>query len=127
VAVKEQNDEIIFLRKIVKGGTDRSYGIQVARLAGLPSEVLQRAKEILSHLEAHGLDHQGVSTAGKAKKSQKILKNNLQLTLFTPISSPEPPSQPHPVIEELKSLNVNTLTPLEALNKLAELQKKVES
>ncbi len=127
VAVKEQNDEIIFLRKIVKGGTDRSYGIQVARLAGLPSEVLQRAKEILSNLEADGLDHRGASTVGKVKRSQKILKNNLQLTLFTPISSPEPPSQPHPVIEELKSLNVNTLTPLEALNKLAELQKKVES
>lgn len=127
VAVKEQNEEIIFLRKIVKGGTDRSYGIQVARLAGLPAEVLERAKEILSNLEAGGLDPAGTSTIGKVKRSQKILKNNLQLTLFTPISSPEPPSQPHPVIEELKGLNVNTLTPLEALNKLAELQKKVES
>jgi DNA mismatch repair protein MutS len=127
VSVKEWNDEIIFLRKIIKGGTDRSYGIQVARLAGLPTEVLSRAKEILFNLENNALDERGTPVIGKAKKSRKVLENNLQLTLFTPVSSPESPVKPHPVIEELKSLNVNILTPLEALNKLAELQKKIEN
>jgi len=124
VAIKEWNDEIIFLRKIVKGGADRSYGIQVARLAGLPPEVLDRAKEILSNLETSAIDDRGTPVLGKTKRSRRILGNNLQLTLFTPIPSPESSTKPHPVVEELKGLNLNVMTPLEALNKLAELQKK---
>lgn len=124
VAVKEWKDEIIFLRKIVKGGTDRSYGIQVARLAGLPPEVLQRAKEILFNLENHAFDNPRASGVGKIRKARKVLENNLQLTLFTPIASLETSTKSDPILEELRGLDLNTLTPLEALNKLAELQKK---
>lgn len=110
VAVKQWEDEIIFLRKIVPGGCDDSYGIHVARLAGIPSEVLSRARTILADLEAGGV---ACSGSGKARSQPA----SYQLSIFSP--------QDDPVIRELKELNLDQLTPLEALNKLQELKDRV--
>ncbi len=114
VAVREWNDEIIFLRKIVEGGADKSYGIQVARLAGLPREVISRAGEILTQLEANEIDASGHP---KLKASGAQIQPVYQLSLFSPYTSE--------VEDELKKLDVNNLTPIEALNKVAEWRKKL--
>jgi DNA mismatch repair protein MutS len=117
VAVKEWDGEIIFLRKIVEGGTNRSYGIQVARLAGLPQKVIDRAKEILSNLEKGELDALGMP---------KIATTKL------PTSKPNPPLQPSlfaqtdSIRSELRKIRTDQLTPLEALNILDQLKKKAE-
>jgi len=105
VAVKEDHCEVIFLRKIVPGGVDRSYGIHVAKLAGLPRSVVRRAQEILDELESG-------QTKNSAKTSQPAAS---QLTMF---------GQQSPLLEEIAKLETDSLTPLEALNKLYELQKK---
>ena len=115
IAVKEWNDEIIFLRKIIEGGADKSYGIQVARLAGLPKEVIERAKEVLANLEEKEFDQVGKPIIAHSKKDYYSLKD--QLSLFT--------HPPNPVIEELKKIDISSITPLEALNKLDELKKKI--
>ncbi len=117
MAVKEWSGEIIFLRKIVEGGTNRSYGIQVARLAGLPQKVIDRAKEVLSNLEKGELDAMGMPKIATTKKAVFKLKPSSQLTFF---------GQPDPVRSELKELKIDQLTPLEAINILNELKKKVE-
>jgi len=123
IAVREWNDEIIFLRKIVAGGTDRSYGIQVARLAGLPREVVGRAKEILANLESGELNEFGqprlASTPdppANASTTGAEADRAAQFDLFNPAA--------HPIIEELREMNLDHLTPLEALNRLHELKKK---
>jgi len=105
-AVREWNDEIIFLRKIIEGGADRSYGIQVARLAGLPEGVVRRAREILSDLEQRDAQHAAAVSAS----------TDTQPDLFMPPT--------HPVIEELIHLDVLTMTPIDALNALDRLQRK---
>ena len=107
VAVAEQGDTIAFLRKIVPGGADRSYGVHVAQLAGLPRPVVARAQEILADLEASGAAGPKRSALG-----QPVL---FQLPLF---------SAEDPIIAELKALDVNNLNPLAALNKLYELQQR---
>lgn len=114
IAVKEWNDEIIFLRKLVDGGTNRSYGIQVARLAGIPGPVIQRAKKILYDIEndEHGLRRsftlpEDLNASGK---------KHMQLHLF---SKPD-----HFIIEKLQKLDISKMTPLDALNYLNELQEK---
>jgi DNA mismatch repair protein MutS len=117
VAVKEWGGEIIFLRKIVDGGTNRSYGIQVARLAGLPPKVIDRAKEILSNLERGELDTLGMPKIATTKIPALKPKLPLQPSLF---------NQPDPVRSELKKIKTAQLTPLEALNILEELKKKAE-
>lgn len=117
VAVKEWGGEIIFLRKIVEGGTNRSYGIQVARLAGLPQKVIDRAKEILSNLEKGELDATGMPKIATTKIPALKPKPPLQPSLFV---------QPDPIRSELKKIKTDQLTPLEALNILDELKKKVE-
>jgi DNA mismatch repair protein MutS len=117
VAVKEWEDHVVFLHKIVPGAADKSYGIQVARLAGVPRPVNERAKQILAQLEAEHLDSEG--RPKMAVKGKKSPRGDLQLTLFAP---PE-----HPVVEQLRRLDVNALTPLEALQRLAELQASVET
>ncbi len=117
VAVKEWGGEIIFLRKIVEGGTNRSYGIQVARLAGLPQKVIDRAKEILSNLEKGELDALGMPKIATTKIAALKPKPPLQPSLF---------HQPDPVRSELRRIKTDQLTPLEALNILDELKKKVE-
>jgi DNA mismatch repair protein MutS len=122
IAVKEWNDQVIFLRKIIEGGADRSYGIQVARLAGLPVPVISRAKEILSDLEQdrhteveHHFDKQ--LSAPKSRSNQNRPKgDSQQLSLFG--------EKAHPVLLKLKALDLNKLTPIEALNLLSTLQKE---
>jgi len=114
VAVKEEKGEVIFLRKIVQGGVDKSYGIHVAKLAGLPRNVVHRAREILDDLEDN--DHK---TPGKpsGRKSKAQKQEIVQISLF---------GQKPPVLEELEKVDIDSLTPLEALNKLYELQKKAK-
>ncbi len=112
VAVKEWNDQIIFLRKIVAGGASRSYGIQVGRLAGLPEPVIRRAKSILKDLETGVRDHH--SSAGGEKDTI-----NSQLSLFEDRCQNQ-------LRERLEALDISHLTPLEALNQLADLKKLVE-
>ena len=114
VAVKEWNEEVIFLRKLVEGSTNRSYGIQVARLAGVPAEVVGRAKEILRNIEAGEFDGTGMPQLGRLRKAKEKV-SGMQLPLF------KTPDQM--VVDRLKKLDIDTLTPLEALNKLNELKK----
>lgn len=114
IAVKEDPDKIIWLRKIMPGGTDRSYGIQVARLAGLPQPVIERAKEVLWQLESNGAGKEMVRKDTKVSaKTQKV-----QLTLFE--------AEDHPVLLELERIDVSVMTPIEALTKIYELQGKVK-
>lgn len=110
ILVKEEGDHITFLRKIVEGGTDRSYGIQVARLAGLPTEVIGRAKEVLRTIEQEDL------VVAPSLSTAKKIAPTVQLQLFE--------AAPNPIIEKLKGLDPNTLTPLEALLLLKELQEE---
>jgi DNA mismatch repair protein MutS len=123
-AVKEWNDEIVFLRKIVEGASDKSYGIHVARLAGIPKEVLERAREILSNLESQSTDLQNrpalaahraspSTRAGGASRSGKFQ----QLDLFQDANQK--------LLKELKQLDTNSMTPLEALQYLAQLRDRV--
>ena len=117
VAVKEWGGEIIFLRKVVEGGTNRSYGIQVARLAGLPNKVIDRAKEILSNLERGEFDSMGMPKIAKSKVAPLKPKAPFQPSLF---------SHSDPIRLELKKIDPNEMTPIEALKVLSELKKKVE-
>ena len=118
VAVREWEDEIIFLRKIIEGSADKSYGIHVARLAGMPKEVIQRAKVILTRLEAETLDINGKPKFASDKEVKKEHRPK-QLPLFNP-----PENQ---VVEEIKKLDISKITPLDALNKLHKLKEKLES
>ncbi len=111
VAVKEQGDHIVWLRKIMPGGTDRSYGIQVAKLAGVPDPVLRRAGEVLKALEATARGAGQSPAQSLAAQTQR-----LQMTLFE--------ADPHPVLDELTSLDLGTLSPIEALTKLYDLQRR---
>ncbi|NJD75939.1 MAG: DNA mismatch repair protein MutS [Candidatus Methanoperedens sp.] len=110
IAVKEEGNDLVFLRKIIPGATDRSYGIHVARLAGVPVKVTARAREILKEVESES------GIAGKGRGDTKYT----QLILFDSDNS----VKESPVVEELKRLNVDSMTPLDALNTLAALKKK---
>jgi DNA mismatch repair protein MutS len=112
VSVKETAGGIVFLRKVEPGGADRSYGIEVAKLAGLPNEVIERAREVLAE---HESAEQRVTEQLASDESRP---RPAQLTIFTPLSQP--------VLERLREVDLNRLTPLEALNLLAELKKQVE-
>ncbi|HKL98928.1 MAG TPA: DNA mismatch repair protein MutS [Mobilitalea sp.] len=146
IAVKEQGEDIVFLRKIVKGGADKSYGIQVAKLAGVPSDVLKRATEIVLELSGNDLalkaknlsspevalpeefiqevfpldllvqESMNKATKGKHEKSKK---NTDQLSLFS-VSGNED------IIAELRDLDIARLTPIDAINKMYQLQKKIK-
>jgi DNA mismatch repair protein MutS len=123
VAVKEQGEQIIWLHKVLPGGTDKSYGIQVARMAGVPPEVVARAQEILRDLERQSTQRGGMASAiapdAEAVSSVKVHKRKLQLTLFE--------AEKHPVIEELEKMDVTTLSPLEALLKINEWKKQLNT
>jgi len=119
VSVREWGERIVFLRKVIPGAADRSYGIQVARLAGLPKRVLDRAKEILANLEREEFASDGTPTLARTSRRKKR-QEAAQLSIFT---APAPPS---PVLKELEALDVNSLTPLSALSTLAALQKKLK-
>ena len=110
VAVREEGQEVIFLYKIVPGGVDRSYGIHVAQLAGLPRSVVHRAREVLEDLE-------GDSRTAKPLSKKRRQETAQQLTFL---------EQKSPVTEELEKLDLDAMTPLEALNKLYEMKKKVD-
>ncbi len=111
VSVKETGGGIVFLRKVEPGAADRSYGIEVAKLAGLPNEVVTRAREVL-------LEHEFAEQQATAHLSPGATPPPTQLTIFTPLSQP--------VLDKLRELDLNRLTPLEALNLLAELKRDIE-
>lgn len=111
VAVTEEGGKVVFLRKIVPGGADRSYGVHVAQLAGIPRPVIHRAQEILEELERKG----DARTRRKAMRDM-VMPAAFQMTLFA--------SETHPLIEEIKTLAIDELTPIEAISKLYELQQK---
>ena len=122
VAAREWKDDIVFLRKIVGGRSDRSYGIQVARLAGLPASVVARAKEILRGLESDELSRGGRPTlSGTAGDPQSD-----QLGLFARPADTGPYTEPDPIADRLKEIDVDGITPRHALELLAELKKLAE-
>ena len=126
IAVKEEGHELVFLRKIVPGATDRSYGIQVARLAGVPEKVIDRANEILKELERENLLEEAEEGENGKRKKGKAAMRYTQMLLFDPGSGGGTQAQANrqsPVEVALKRLNVDDMTPLEAMNKLHELKK----
>ncbi len=127
VAIKEWNDQIIFLRRVIEGGADKSYGIQVARLAGLPQKVIQRAKEVLANLEKAEFDDMGApvaahqeqkTTSRRGGAGKKDEPEEPQLGLYA--------SEAGLLYQELRDLDLDTMTPLEAMNRLHDLKKKVD-
>jgi len=112
VAVKEWNEQIIFLRKVIEGAADKSYGIQVAKLAGIPRSVIERAREILTTLERHERD----LVEETRRRGPKPPAN--QLALFS--------TREHDIAEALRAIDVDALTPLEALNRLYELKQRLQ-
>ncbi len=124
IAVKEKGDDIVFLRKIVKGGADKSYGIQVARLAGVPESVLKRAKELVDQLSDADITAavKDLASQGKSKK-QKVTYDEVdaqQMSLFDTV-------QDDSIIEEIRELDISNLTPMDALNTLYRLQNKINN
>ncbi len=112
VAVKDRNDEIVFLHKIIPGGTDESYGIYVAKIAGIPQEVIQRSRQILTQLELSGKLHD---------KIRKHSPPEVQLSLFTDSAG----RLGEEITDEIRGLKMDTLTPLSALNKIDEWKEKI--
>ena len=124
IAVKEKGDDIVFLRKIVRGGADKSYGIQVAKLAGVPDSVIARARELVEELSNADIlaAVKDLSQAGK-KKGKSVHYDEVdmkQMSLFDTVQNDD-------IIEELKTLDISNLTPLEALNTLNRLQNKIKN
>jgi DNA mismatch repair protein MutS len=116
VAVKEWEENIAFLHKIVDGAADKSYGIHVARLAGVPPEVNERAKQILAQLEAEHLDEEGRPKIASRRKRRR--SGDLQLTLFGMVE--------HPLLDEIRRLDLNQKTPLEALQLIQRWQQELK-
>ena len=125
IAVKEKGDDIVFLRKIIKGGADKSYGIQVAKLAGVPDMVTDRAREIVEQLSDNDITEKvqniAVNTAGSAKKAAHYDEVDLeQISLFDTVKDED-------ILEELRNAEISTMTPLDALNTLYRLQNKLKN
>lgn len=125
IAVKERGDDIVFLRKIVRGGADKSYGIQVAKLAGVPDSIIERAKELVQELSdaditeaVHEAKTEGKTAKPKKKKYDQVDLD--QMTLFDTVSDED-------VLNELKEIEISTLTPIEALNVLNRLQSRLKN
>jgi DNA mismatch repair protein MutS len=116
VAVREWADDVVFLHKIIDGAADKSYGIHVARLAGIPREVLERAKEILAQLETEHLDDQGHAKIARRRATRN---GRMQLTLFGPTE--------HPLLDEIRKLDLNATAPLEALRLIQSWQQRLEA
>jgi len=117
VAVREWQDEVVFLHKIVEGAADKSYGIHVARLAGVPRAVVERAKDVLAQLENEHVDALGRVKIARQRLGSK--KSDLQLTLFGPAD--------HPLLEEIRQVDVNGTAPLEALRLVQQWQEKLKA
>ena len=124
IAVKEKGDDIVFLRKIVRGGADKSYGIQVAKLAGVPDSVIERAKQIVEELSANDITavtkNLAVETGTKKKKEKLDEVDLAQMSLFDTVKDDD-------ILEELKNVDLSNMTPIDALNKLYELQNKIKN
>lgn len=125
IAVKEKGDDIVFLRKIVKGGADKSYGIQVAKLAGVPESVIERAKELVEELSDNDITTQikNMSSISGKKKTNRQSCNSMelnQITLFDTVKDDD-------IIEELRDTDISNLTPMDALNTLYRLQNKIKN
>ena len=126
IAVKEQGEDIVFLRKIIKGGADKSYGIQVAKLAGIPETVILRAKEIAQELSNADISARAKEIAGSlepAAKNKNFRANDLdavQMSLFDTVKDDD-------ILEELKNMDVTNMTPIDALNTLYKLQNKLKN
>ncbi len=125
IAVKEKGDDIVFLRKIVPGGADKSYGIQVAKIAGVPESVIARAKVIAGELSAHDITEftgripmEGVPAKKTAQKLDEV--DLTQMSLFDTVKDDD-------IIKELKELDLGNLTPIDALNTLYQLQNKIKN
>lgn len=130
IAVSEQGDDIVFLRKIKKGGADKSYGIQVAKLAGVPESVLERAKEIVEQLsdndmieKARQIDISVTTPVQNAKPKKKKQSDKHQFSMFDGFA--QMPST-EDILIELREMDLNVVTPMEALNKLYQIQQKVK-
>jgi DNA mismatch repair protein MutS len=108
VAVTEEGGKVVFLRKVIPGGADKSYGIHVAQLAGLPASVINRAQEVLSNLETDTVEQKSDRATGKNMSGQLSLFNNS-----------------HKIIDEIKEIDVDSMTPLEAITRLYQLKRKV--
>ena len=127
IAVKEKGDDIVFLRKIVKGGADKSYGIQVAKLAGVPESVIARAKEIVGELSdadittrVRDLTVQNQETKKKQKTKRYDEVDLAQISLFDTVKDDD-------VLKELEELEVSNMTPMDALNTIYRLQNKLKN
>lgn len=127
IAVKEQGDDIIFLRKIVKGGADKSYGIQVAKLAGVPETVISRAKEIVAELADNDISAKAreIARLGVPKQDLKIPEKvgkdeYVQMSLFDAVNNDD-------IIDEIKELELAKMTPIDALNTLFRIQDKIKN
>ena len=123
IAVKEKGDDIVFLRKIVKGGADRSYGIQVAKLAGIPDSVIERAKELCQELTDADITAKDITPVGAKPKPKKKKYDQVdldQMSLLDTVSDQD-------IIQELNDIDISTLTPVEALNTLYRLQNKLKN
>jgi DNA mismatch repair protein MutS len=120
VAVKEQNDDIAFLHKIISGSADKSYGIYVAKIAGIPKEVVKRAGEILDELEQTHVEAtaHSVQTAIQEDAARKVL-GTIQFSLFG--------QEDHPIFLELRDLDIDTLKPIDALRILANWKKLLQT
>ncbi len=121
IVVKAWKHELIFLRKIERGGADQSYGIQVARLAGMPESVLKRARQILTNLEEHELSPQGL--VGKIKKQLGTMDD--QITIFEFLDEKNKKSDD--ILQEIAEIDLNTMSPLDAWQKLQEIQTKIDN
>lgn len=125
IAVKEQGDDIVFLRKIIKGGADKSYGIQVAKLAGVPDMVIDRAREIVEQLSDNDIIEkvQSITVDIKGDRKKPVAYDEVdleQISLFDTVKDED-------VLEELKSIDISNLTPMDALNMLYRLQNKLKN
>ena len=127
IAIKEKGDDIVFLRKIIKGGADRSYGIQVAKLAGVPDMVIDRAKEIAEQLSDNDITEKvqsiAVDTKGDKRKSKPVHYDDVtmgQMTLSDTVKDED-------IIQELKEIDITNLTPMDAMNTLYRLQNKLNN
>ena len=131
IAVKEQGEDIVFLRKIVKGGADRSYGIQVARLAGVPQPVIDRAKELAEELSGADIAARAAEIAGESMKGRRGKKGSfrdegVQMSLFDAPAAPAP-QKTDPIRQEILTADLSRMTPIEALNTLYRLQETAKN
>ena len=125
IAVKEKGDDIVFLRKIVKGGADKSYGIQVAKLAGVPDMVIDRAKEIVAQLSDNDITEkiQNIEVNGRNEKRKPVKYDEVdleQISIFDTVKDED-------ILKELQEVDITTLTPVDALNTLYRLQNKLKN